>query len=71
MVQSEWQHDKIIKQKCVHDEILALLDCLTLEHETDMLSRNVGNEVPVCAALRHRRAKIVLTPQRKPEITEQ
>jgi len=26
------------------------LDCLTLEHDTDRLSRNVGKELPFCGA---------------------
>jgi hypothetical protein len=46
-----------------------MLDFLTLEDGTDRLSRNVGTELPLNAALYPRRAQISSTWRRKPEIT--
>jgi hypothetical protein len=43
-------------------------DFLTLEDETDMLSRNVGKVLPLDAALHPRRAQIPSASWRKPEI---
>ena len=43
-------------------------DFLTLEDGTEMLFRNVGNELPLYAAQYPTREQISPTPQRKPEI---
>jgi hypothetical protein len=44
--------------------------CLTREEDTDMLSRNVCNQVPIYAALHPRRAKNSFTPRWKHGIKE-
>ena len=43
---------------------------LTVEDETDRLSRNVGKKLPFYAAYNPKRAQISFTPRRKPEITQ-
>jgi len=49
---------------------LVELDCLTPKDGTDILSRNVGNQVPAYAAQHHRRAKTSITQRQRPEISK-
>jgi len=39
-----------LAQRCKCDLRLFFWDCLTLEDGTDMLSRNVGKNLQICAA---------------------
>jgi hypothetical protein len=50
----------------IYETYLFLLNCLTLE---DTLSRNVGDQLPINAASRPRRAQTSFKPQWKPGIT--
>jgi len=53
-----------------HRRLVVGPDCLTLEDGTDILSRNVGIQLPICAASNPTRKNISFTLRPRPELTQ-